>query len=112
MLKHKTYDVVVVGGGATGIVAALSAARAGARTALVETNGFVGGNVIPGLPLLGFHNNDGQLIVKGSAYEIARKLQEMGAATPFYRDPITSDVLGVDPHWFKYAVTKCCMTLG
>ncbi len=106
MLKQYSYDVVVVGGGATGIVAAMSAARNGARTAIVEYNGFVGGNVIPGLPLLGYHNNQGQLIVKGIAYEIACKLQEMGAATEFYMDPITSDVLGVDPHWFKYLVTK------
>ncbi|MEK3724466.1 FAD-dependent oxidoreductase [Paenibacillus sp. FSL H8-0034] len=106
MLKQYGYDVVVVGGGATGIVAAMASARAGARTAIVEYNGFVGGNVIPGLPLLGYHNNKGELIVKGIAYEIARKLQEMGAATEFYMDPITSDVLGVDPHWFKYLVTK------
>lgn len=106
MLKQYGYDVVVVGGGATGIVAAMASARAGARTAIVEYNGFVGGNVIPGLPLLGYHNNSGQLIVKGIAYEIARKLQDMGAATSFYMDPITSDVLGVDPHWFKYVVTK------
>ncbi|TBL76262.1 FAD-dependent oxidoreductase [Paenibacillus thalictri] len=106
MLKQYSYDVVVVGGGATGIVAAMSAARNGAKTALVEYNGFVGGNVIPGLPLLGYHNNAGELIVKGIAYEIARNLQSMGAATEFYMDPITSDVLGVDPHWFKYTVTK------
>jgi hypothetical protein len=106
MMKQYSYDVVVVGGGATGIVAAMAAARTGAKTAIIEYNGFVGGNVIPGLPLLGYHNNDGQLIVKGIAYEIARKLQEMGAATEFYMDPITSDVLGVDPHWFKYLVTK------
>ncbi len=106
MLKQYSYDVVVIGGGATGIVAAMSAARNGARTAIVEYNGFVGGNVIPGLPLLGYHNNEGQLIVKGIALEIARKLQAMNAATEFYMDPITSDVLGVDPHWFKYLVTK------
>ncbi|WP_168120025.1 FAD-dependent oxidoreductase [Paenibacillus sp. HB172176] len=106
MIKQYSYDVVVVGGGATGIVAAMAAARAGARTAIIEYNGFVGGNVIPGLPLLGYHNQDGQLVVRGIAYEIALKLQEMGAATEFYLDPITSDVLGVDPHWFKYLVTK------
>jgi ribulose 1,5-bisphosphate synthetase/thiazole synthase len=106
MLKQYTYDVVVVGGGATGIVAAMASARAGMKTAIVEYNGFVGGNVIPGLPLLGYHNSSGQLIVKGIAHEIAVKLQEMGAATEFYMDPITSDVLGVDPHWFKYLVTK------
>jgi hypothetical protein len=112
MLKQYSYDVVVVGGGATGIVAAMAAARAGARTAIVEYNGFVGGNVIPGLPLLGFHNNQQQLIVKGIAYEIATKLQEIGAATQFYMDPITSDVLGVDPHWFKYVVTRMLLEDG
>jgi hypothetical protein len=103
---------VVVGGGATGIVAAMAAARLGAKTAIIEYNGFVGGNVIPGLPLLGFHNNQGQLIVKGIALEIARKLQAMGAATEFYMDPITSDVLGVDPHWFKYLVTQMLIEDG
>src|SRR5690606_8786080 len=61
---------------------------------------------VTGLPLLGFHDREGRLIVKGIALEIAQKLQQMGAATNFYMDPITNDVLGVDPHWFKYLVTK------
>ncbi len=106
MIRHDTYDTVVVGGGPTGIAAALASARAGAKTALIEFNGFVGGNAVTGLPLLGYHNKAGQSIVKGIAREIAVKLQEMGAATEFYMDPITSDVLGIDPHWFKYLVTK------
>lgn len=38
-----TYDVVVVGGGAGGIAAAVGAARTGARTLLVERYGFMGG---------------------------------------------------------------------
>ena len=38
-----SYDVVVCGGGPGGWVAAVAAARAGARTALVERYGFVGG---------------------------------------------------------------------
>jgi hypothetical protein len=37
-------DVVVVGGGSAGLAAALTAARLGARTALVERYGFFGGN--------------------------------------------------------------------
>jgi NADPH-dependent 2,4-dienoyl-CoA reductase/sulfur reductase-like enzyme len=37
------YDVVVAGGGVAGIAAAVSAARAGMRTALIERQGSLGG---------------------------------------------------------------------
>ena len=38
-----SYDVVVVGGGAAGLASAVAAARSGARTALIERYGFLGG---------------------------------------------------------------------
>jgi hypothetical protein len=38
------YDVAVIGGGAAGVAAALSAARCGARTLLVEASDVLGGN--------------------------------------------------------------------
>ena len=43
-----SYDVLVVGGGTAGVVAALAAARGGARTALIERYGFLGGTLIGG----------------------------------------------------------------
>ena len=43
-----TYDVVVAGAGVTGVIAAISAARAGAKVLLVEGTGFIGGNVTAG----------------------------------------------------------------
>jgi hypothetical protein len=44
-----SYDVVVVGGGAAGLAAAVAAASAGARTALVERYGFLGGMATAGM---------------------------------------------------------------
>lgn len=49
------YDVVIAGAGPAGIAAALEAARSGAKTALIERYGCVGGNLTMGHvgPLLG-----------------------------------------------------------
>lgn len=49
------YDVVVVGGGPAGICAAVSAAREGAKTALIERYGILGGMMTSGHvhPILG-----------------------------------------------------------
>jgi hypothetical protein len=43
-----TYDVVVVGAGIAGVVAAIRAAREGAKTLLLEASGFLGGLVTGG----------------------------------------------------------------
>jgi hypothetical protein len=49
------YDVVVIGSGPAGICAAVSAARMGAKTALIERYGTLGGNLTNGAvaPILG-----------------------------------------------------------
>lgn len=44
----EAYDVVVAGGGTAGVVAALAAARNGAKTILVENSGFLGGMLTGG----------------------------------------------------------------
>lgn len=42
--SQETYDVVVVGGGMTGICAAIASARGGAKTALIQDRPVLGGN--------------------------------------------------------------------
>ena len=47
-LPIRRFDVVVAGGGTAGVVAALAAARQGAKTMLVELKGYTGGTVTEG----------------------------------------------------------------
>lgn len=47
--ENSRYDVVIVGGGPSGISAAISASQNGAKTLLIEKEGFVGGMTTSGL---------------------------------------------------------------
>jgi ribulose 1,5-bisphosphate synthetase/thiazole synthase len=103
---RQQYDVIVIGGGTTGIAASIAAARHGARTAIVESLAFLGGNAanLPGW--LGFHNLQGQQVIRGIAWEIIEKLRTVGGATKTYLDPITSSVTGVNGSWLKIIATQ------
>ncbi|OZM77138.1 FAD-dependent oxidoreductase [Pseudonocardia sp. MH-G8] len=76
-------DVLVVGGGPAGIAAAVSAARAGARTVLVERYGSLGGNLTAGLvgPCMTSFSLDGRTqLIRGVFDEFVRRMEDMGQA--------------------------------
>ena len=75
------YDVVVCGGGPAGLVAAISAARCGRKTALIERYGFLGGTATGGfvVPISGFYFQ-GKRVVGGIAWELVERLEQVGAA--------------------------------
>ncbi|MCL6554648.1 MAG: FAD-dependent oxidoreductase [Firmicutes bacterium] len=82
-------QVLVVGGGPAGAVAALAAARGGAEVVLIERFGFLGGNLTAGMvaPMMGFHAGDLQ-IVRGIPHEIVRAMVAMGASPGHVPDPV------------------------
>ncbi|UCH34770.1 MAG: FAD-dependent oxidoreductase, partial [Armatimonadota bacterium] len=78
-------DVVVAGGGPGGIMAALAAARTGAKTLLVERYGFLGGMATAGLmtSFNGFRNEhppNHVQTVRGLAQELVDRLLAAGGA--------------------------------
>jgi hypothetical protein len=74
-MKVHQFDVVVAGGGPAGIAAALSAARAGARVAVIEATGAFGGMGTTGLvPAFCPYTNDRKLVIRGIGLEVLEKL--------------------------------------
>lgn len=73
-----TYDIAVIGSGAAGVAAAISAARAGARTLLMDQRAEAGGiGGFSGLTTLcGLHDDAGRLLNDGFSREFAEALAE------------------------------------
>ena len=78
-----TADVVVIGGGPSGVCAALAAARSGVKTILVEQGGCAGGMATLGLvgPFMTCYDKTGEtMIIRGLFSEIVDRLVERGGA--------------------------------
>jgi hypothetical protein len=88
-LPTRDYDVVVAGGGTAGVVAALAAARQGARTMLIEAKGYPGGTITEGGTALHSYFNlwkafpgvKKRQVVKGIPQDIVDRLTRVGATS-------------------------------
>lgn len=75
------YDVVVCGGGPSGLIAAVAAARNGAKTLLIERYGFVGGMSTSALvtPISEFRHF-GKQHIGGIPFELLKKAADLDGA--------------------------------
>jgi len=92
-------DVLVCGGGCAGLAAALSAARNGAKTVLIERAGFAGGIITAvGLPYFDGISSikDSKIIVRGIGFELLAKsgVVQPGATHTVKYNPTISNVEG------------------
>src|ERR1700758_4729030 len=79
---HET-DVLVVGSGPGGLAAALAAARAGAKTTLVDRNGCFGGNITQvGVEGFAWYRHEQTVDCEGIGIEFEERAKAMGAALP------------------------------
>lgn len=91
-------DVAVVGGGCAGLAAALAAARNGARVALIERLGFLGGCATATMmDVFWMYRAGDRKGVEGIGIEVLRRLKEQGGVDgePGYRVYVDSEKLKV-----------------
>lgn len=94
-------DVLVVGGGPSGIIAAVAAAESGASVALIEQRGFVGGNLTIGLPILGFLSQKGEQIIIGLPQKFISRMKSAGAANDHQACPLHVSLTLIDSEAVK-----------
>jgi hypothetical protein len=112
--KPRKAEVVIVGGGTSGALAAIASARNGTDTLIVESNGFLGGTATFGYPFLGFFNGRGEQVVSGIPQEVVDRLVSLGASPGHMRGgtwstlekPMTYEfsLTPYDPEILKYAL--------
>lgn len=108
-----TSDVLVVGGGVTGVAAATAAARSGLKVVLLESRSFVGGNATSGLCLHNFITKSGTQVVFGLAQELVDRLKKVGGAVghiPY--SGFVSAVTPVDGNLFRIVATELLAEAG
>lgn len=83
------YDVIVCGGGPSGMNAAISAKRNGMKVLLIESTGLLGGNNVLALvgPWMTFHKNN-KRIIGGIAAELASRLETRLQSLGHIKDPL------------------------
>ncbi len=113
-----TCDVLVVGGGAAGIAAAIAAARSGAQTMLVERYGFLGGLATTALvgAFCGLYTTgpEKHLIVAGVCDELITRLRSTGGAEEKRVSGIDPRLAAVsyDPELFKFVAERMALEVG
>ena len=114
---ESAYDVVVAGGGAGGVGAALGAARAGGRVLLVEKYGFLGGAATNAqvLAYCGFFQQGPEPVkaVGGAADLVLDALRALGLSCDPFQSPTTRNwIILLEPEAVKLALDRVLAAQG
>ncbi len=110
------FEVIVCGGGAAGCAAALAAARQGAKTLLVEREGYLGGTCVMALVNVVLSTNGADF--QGVWHEWAHTLQKLNGIAKLHRSKNKHTVVGwwlrnsVDPEMVKCVWDKLLTAAG
>jgi hypothetical protein len=112
----REFDVVVAGGGTAGAIAAVAAARRGARTCLVDAAGYLGGTCLALANITPFHNSRGEPVVQGLAQELVDRMAARGGTREKAHLPNFAGIGGsftpVDPDLMKLVLFELAEEAG
>ena len=110
-------DVLVVGGGTAGAIAAVQAGRAGARTAIVEMHGQLGGTMTTGgVSAPAYFWSRERQIIAGIGWELVQQTKALDGTpfpdfgTPNPRRP--SYHVSVNPRLYALLAEEACLAAG
>ncbi|ADY12264.1 FAD-dependent oxidoreductase [Sphaerochaeta globosa] len=114
-ITHTPYDLVVVGGGIAGSMAAVAAGREGLSVLLIEEEGYLGGSLTAcGTgPMMTFHAGQTQ-VVRGLTDEMIQRLVHKGLSVGHIADSTgyTYSVTPFDSEGMKRELELMCLEAG
>ena len=110
--KVVNADIVVLGAGASGIIAAITAARGGAKTILVDAGPIPGGELISGMAVDGALNACGEWVLGGVGRELFEECDRLGGYIGPLNDWRLIWYVCLDPEVMKLAIARCLARSG
>ncbi|WP_411168259.1 FAD-dependent oxidoreductase [Clostridium sp. MB05] len=112
---YKSCDILIIGGGPSGIIAAKAAASGGNKVTLIERGGYLGGCATKSLviPLMTFHAGKKQ-IVMGYANELIERIKQNGGTIGHIEDTlgVASTVTPIETEIYKYVAQEYLLESG
>lgn len=105
-------DVVVLGAGAAGVAAAITASRTGLRTVLIDAGPIPGGELISGMAIDGALNGQGEWILGGVGRDILAECDRMGGYIGPLNDFRLIWYVCLDPEVMKLAISRTLAKAG
>lgn len=115
--RRLTTEVAVVGGGTAGVFAAISAARAGAKTLLIEKNSMLGGTLTTAaVNFPGLFFAWGKQIINGPCWEAIQRTIALGGGTmpriQYKPERHWQEQIRLNRFVYCYVITEMCREAG
>lgn len=108
MERVLTYDVAVVGGGTAGVSAAVGAAKAGAKTLLIERSPYLGGEATHSgvAAFCGFYSCGGNpvRVVEGVGSLVLQEMEALGPTVDYITSATGNRNVNFQPEYLKCAM--------